>query len=95
LKVWAKKAFHLRALSIVHWESNMLQSTYFISVESMPSQHRKAVFSNLSTVFGWAHFATQYITCCVHAVACRGERRTGDGLGDPRQGASKEWNYKN
>jgi len=31
----------------------------------------------------------------VLSVACRGGGERGDGPGHPRQGSSKEWNYKN
>jgi len=39
----------------------MMQGIYFMLVESMPYKYKKASIFNSITVFGWIHFAIQFV----------------------------------
>jgi len=62
LKVWAKKAFHLCALLIVHCGNRVCCR----APASYQASANKLLFLNLTAVFGWTHFAIQFVVFCIY-----------------------------
>jgi len=65
---FGQKSISFPSFECTPWESNMLQGTYFILVESMPDKYIKAVFLILWTVFGIGYVAYMSSTRC--RVSC-------------------------